>query len=223
MRLLLVEDEAELARWLAKALAGSGFSVDSACSAGQAETLLRTQAYALILLDLNLGSQDGLDLLRRLRGRGTRTPVLVVTARADVEARVEGLNCGADDYLAKPFALAELEARIKALLRRSEGNPAPQIQCGGLVFDTVSRSFSCGGVALALTPRERAVLEALIARVGHAVGKEKLFEQVFSIDDESDPAAIEIYVHRLRRKLTGTGVTIATLRGLGYLLQAQTE
>jgi two-component system response regulator TctD len=168
---------------------------------------------------------DGLDVLRRLRARGGargKTPVLILTARGGLEERVQGLNLGADDYLAKPFELAELEARVKALLRRSVGNEALVHQCGQLSFDTVGRMFSYCGEPLALTPREHALLEALISRPGRALSKEKLFDEVFALDDEANLDAIELYVHRIRKKLDRRpdgGAAIATLRGIGYLLQ----
>jgi len=220
MRLLLVEDQLDLSRWLAKALRDTGFTVECAYNGADADALLKTEDYALVILDLNLARMDGLEVLKRLRAQGSSIPVLIVTARGDTDERVRGLNEGADDYLAKPFELAELEARVKALLRRSSGHAAPQIVCATLCFDTVSRMFACSGEPLNLTPREHAVLEGLITRAGKAVSKEKLFEQVFALEDASGPDAIEIYVHRLRRKLQGSGVTITTLRGLGYLLEA---
>jgi two-component system response regulator TctD len=168
---------------------------------------------------------DGLEVLRRLRARGGtrgRTPVMILTARGGLEERVQGLNLGADDYLAKPFELAELEARVKALLRRSVGNEALVHRCGQLSFDTVARMFTYCGEPLALTPREHAVLEALISRPGRAVPKEKLFDEVFALDDEANLDAIELYIHRVRKKLDKRpdgGAAIATLRGIGYLLQ----
>ncbi len=222
MRILLVEDHAELARWLAKALHEARLSVECVANGGAADSLLLTQDYALVILDLSLPGMDGLEVLKRLRARGSKTPVLILTARGGVQERVQGLNLGADDYLAKPFELAELEARVKALLRRSQGHEAVTLTCGVLAFDTVARSFTYGGVALALTPREHAVLEGLIARSGCAVPKEKLFDQVFALDDDANLDAIEIYIHRLRRKLEAPpgGVVITTLRGIGYMLRA---
>ncbi|MBP7468533.1 MAG: winged helix-turn-helix domain-containing protein, partial [Thauera sp.] len=148
---------------------------------------------------------------------GPPTPVLVLTARGSTGERVQGLNLGADDYLTKPFELAELEARIKALLRRA-GNQVPLVRLGRLEFDTTTRMASVGGQPLALTPRELAVLEALLARVGRPVAREALFEKVFDFDADARVEAIEIYVSRLRKKLEGAGVAINTLRGLGYLL-----
>ena len=220
MRILLVEDHAELSRWIAKALQDARLSVECAMNGADADALLHTQEYALVILDLTLPKMDGLDVLKRMRARGSKTPVLVLTARGGLNDRVQGLNLGADDYLAKPFELAELEARVKALLRRTQGNEAVVITCGALSFDTVSRMFAYGGESLALTPREHAVLEALITRAGRA--KEKLFDEVFALDDDASRDAIEIYVHRLRKKLERADsgrVAITTLRGLGYLLE----
>jgi two-component system, OmpR family, response regulator TctD len=148
--------------------------------------------------------------------------VLVLTARGELEDRVQGLNLGADDYLAKPFELSELEARVKALLRRAQGNEALVYEAGALRFDTIERLFRYAGETVALTPREHAVLEALIIRPGRAVSKEKLFDEVFSLDDEANRDAIELYIHRIRKKLDKLGAdapTITTLRGIGYLLQ----
>ena len=223
MRILLVEDHIELSRWLAKAMRDAHLTVECAHNGADADSLLLTQDYALVILDLTLPRMDGLEVLKRMRARGSRTPVLILTARGGLADRVSGLNMGADDYLAKPFELEELEARVKALLRRSQSHEAVTINCGALSFDTVSRTFTYGGELLALTPREHAVLEALIVRHGHTVPKEKLFQQVFSLDDNASVDAIEIYIHRLRKKLERDAagkVGITTLRGLGYLLQA---
>ncbi|MCP1575044.1 transcriptional regulator [Herbaspirillum rubrisubalbicans] len=223
MRILLVEDHIELSRWLAKAMRDAHLTVECAHNGADADSLLLTQDYALVILDLTLPRMDGLEVLKRMRARGSRTPVLILTARGGLADRVSGLNMGADDYLAKPFELEELEARVKALLRRSQSQEAVTVACGALNFDTVSRTFTYGGELLALTPREHAVLEALIMRQGHTVPKDKLFQQVFSLDDNASVDAIEIYIHRLRKKLEHDGpgrVSITTLRGLGYLLQA---
>ena len=222
MRILLIEDHVELSRWLAKALRDAHWSVECAMNGADADTLLHTQQYALVILDLTLPKMDGLDVLTRLRARGSKVPVLILTARGGVQDRVQGLNLGADDYLPKPFELAELEARMKALLRRAQGNEALSYRCGALRFDTVGRMFSNGKTTLALTPREHAVLEVLITRAGRVVSKEKLFDEVFSLADDANPDAIEIYIHRLRKKLASaqsSRVVITTLRGLGYLLE----
>ena len=225
MRILLVEDHTELQHWLARALRDAHLTVECADNGADADALLHTQEYALVILDLTLPRMDGLDVLKRLRARGGtrgKTPVLILTARGGLEDRVQGLNLGADDYLAKPFELVELEARVKALLRRSLGNEAPVYRCGELAFDTISRTFSYYGASLALTPREHAVLEALITRSGRAVAKEKLFDEVFALADDANLDAIELYIHRVRKKLESSqpgAAAITTLRGIGYLLQ----
>ena len=223
MRLLLVEDHAELAEWVGRSLRQAGFVLDVLGRGDHADQALRTEHYDVVILDLSLPGLDGLEVLRRLRKRegspdsGAPTPVLVLTARGSTEERVDGLNLGADDYLTKPFELAELEARIKALLRRA-GNQVPRVRLGRLEFDTTSRMATVDGQALALTPRELAVLEVLLSRVGRPVAREALFQKVFEFDADARVEAIEIYVSRLRKKLEGAGVVINTLRGLGYLL-----
>ena len=219
MRLLLVEDHADLAIWVSKTLRQSGFAVDVVGRGDHALTSLLTQTYDLAILDLSLPGIDGLEVLRRMRSqeKTARLPVLILTARSTLEDKVKGLNLGADDYLAKPFEVAELEARIKSLLRRS-GNVMPTVHVGRLEFDTTTRLATVGGKALSLTPRELAVLEALVSRLGKPVSRNALFEKVFSFDDDARVEAIEIYVHRLRKKLEGSGAFVSTLRGLGYVL-----
>ncbi|MBR0567042.1 response regulator [Azoarcus sp. L1K30] len=219
MRLLLVEDHADLAEWVSKALNHAGYAVDVMSRGDHADHALLTQPYDVVVLDLSLPGLDGLEVLKRMRARETtaHTPVLVLTARGSTEDRVRGLNLGADDYLPKPFDLSELEARIKALLRRA-GNLVPVVRIGRLEFDTGSRLARVDGKPLALTPRELAVLEVLISRQGRPVARETLFEKVFAFDEEARAEAIEIYVHRLRKKLDGSGAVVTTLRGLGYLL-----
>ncbi|MBR7783495.1 response regulator [Undibacterium luofuense] len=224
MRILLVEDHQELSHWVARALRDARLTVETAGNGADADALLLTQEYGLVILDLSLPKMDGLEVLKRMRARGSKCPVLILTARGGLQDKVQGLNLGADDYLAKPFELAELEARVKALLRRSQGNEAVVLQCGQLSFDTVLRQFFYDGTALSLTPREYAVLEVLISRPGQAVPKEKLFDQVFALDDDANVDAIEIYIHRLRKKLDAVSqghVAIVTLRGIGYLLEAR--
>lgn len=219
MRILLVEDHPELCEWVAKALVQAGNVVDTADRGDHAEHFLLTSEYDAVLLDLSLPGKDGLEVLRNLRARGSRVPVLIFTARSSVDDRIKGLDLGADDYLPKPFVLAELEARLKALLRRSAGQN-PEVRLGDLVYDSVSRLSSVRGTPLALTPRELAVLEALLARVGRPVARDTLFEKIFSLDQDARAEAIEIYVHRLRKKLEGSGVQITTVRGLGYMIGA---
>ena len=219
MKILLVEDHPELCEWVAKSLRQAGYAVDTAERGDHAEHYLLTGEYDGVLLDLSLPGKDGLEVLKNLRARGSRVPVLIFTARGSVDDRIRGLNLGADDYLPKPFELGELEARLKALLRRSAGQ-VPVIALGELVFDTVSRLPSVRGAALALTPRELAVLEALLGRIGRPVARDALFEKMFSMEQDVRPEAIEIYVSRLRKKLEGSGVSITTVRGLGYLIVA---
>jgi two-component system response regulator TctD len=222
MRLLLIEDHADLSVWVAKTLRHSGVVVDVIARGDHALTALYTQTYDLAILDLSLPGMDGLEILRRLRGqeRTADLPVLILTARGTPEDRVKGLNLGADDYLPKPFEVTELEARIKALLRRSN-KLSPVVQIGELAFDTTHRVASVYGKPLSLTQRELAVLEALLTRRGKPVTRDVLFDKVFGMDDDVNPEAIELYVHRLRKKLEGSSVVITTMRGLGYVLSGQ--
>jgi two-component system response regulator TctD len=221
VRILLVEDHQELARWVAKALRDRGLAVDVVPDGADADQVLTTEDYALVVLDLTLPGMDGLEVLRRLRGRRQKVPVLILTARGEVGERVRGLDLGADDYLTKPFALEELEARVKSLLRRGSVE-LPRLTCANLGFDQSARTFDVDGRPLELTRREAAVLEVLVSRAGKAVQKEHLFAQVFELEEDVNPEALQIYVHRVRRKLEAAGarVSIRTLRGLGYLLQA---
>ncbi|ELK4863504.1 response regulator [Pseudomonas aeruginosa] len=221
MRILLVEDHPQLAESVVQALKGAGWTVDLLQDGVAADLALASEEYALAILDVGLPRMDGFAVLARLRGRGKTLPVLMLTARGEVKDRVHGLNLGADDYLAKPFELSELEARVKALLRRSVLGGEQLQRCGALVYDLGTRRFSLDEQPLTLTSREQAVLEAMIARPGRVMSKEQLAAQVFGLDEEASADAIEIYVHRLRKKLEGGAVRIVTFRGLGYLLEAQ--
>ncbi|SEI76805.1 response regulator [Azotobacter beijerinckii] len=223
MRILLVEDHAPLADSVAQALRAAGLTVDVLHDGVAADLALSSEDFTLVVLDVGLPRLDGFEVLARLRERGNRVPVLMLTARAEVKDRVQGLNLGADDYLAKPFELTELEARVKALLRRSVLGGERQLRCGELVYDLATSRFALAGEPLNLTAREQAVLSALIARPGRVMSKEQLASQVFGLDDEVNPEAIEIYVHRLRRKLEASAVRIVTFRGLGYLLESRGE
>ncbi len=220
MRILLVEDEQDMASWLKRALAQSGFVPDHAPDAGTAESFMLGTAYDAIVLDLQLPDKHGLVLLREMRNRDDRTPVLLLTAQGGLQDRVRGLNLGADDFLTKPFALEELEARLTALVRRSRGRQHPRLQCGCLAYDSESRAFSLEGSLLFLTPREHAALAALISRSGYPVDKSQLFGKVFPHDSEANLDAIEVVLHRLRKKLAGSDVRIVTVRGLGYMLES---
>jgi len=223
VRILLVEDHPQLAASVAQALKSAGWTVDVLHDGVAADLALTSEEYALAILDIGLPRLDGFQVLARLRARGKTLPVLMLTARSEVKDRVHGLNLGADDYLAKPFELSELEARVKALLRRSVLGGEQQQRCGTLTYNLGTRRFGLDGQALTLTAREQAVLEALIARPGRVMSKEQLAAQVFGLDEEASADAIEIYVHRLRKKLEGSAVRIVTFRGLGYLLEALNE
>ncbi|MBA8838782.1 MULTISPECIES: response regulator transcription factor [unclassified Ochrobactrum] len=219
MRILLVEDNLTLASWLAKSLQQSNYNVDTVHDAADAEQALAFTEYNLVILDLGLPDKTGLDVLEQIRSRGNEVPVIILTANASLDGRIRGLDAGADDYLAKPFELSELEARIRAHLRRASQRTAPVVTCGFLRFDTNTRLFSVGDDALPLAPKEHAVLEQLLRRIGTTVSKATLVQGIYDFDSETDENAIEIYIHRLRKKLEGSKAEIVTLRGLGYLLR----
>lgn len=221
MRLLLAEDNRELAHWLEKALVQSGFAVDCVYDGLAADHLLHNEGYAVAVLDIEMPRLDGLEVVQRLRHRGQATPVLLLTARHAVADRVKGLNAGADDYLAKPFELEELDARLRALVRRSEGAVRESQQFGDLSLRD-GKVFLLQGKMLALTPREHALLTTLLYR-RRPVPKPQLFEQMFSLNEEASLESIELYVHRLRKKLHGSNLQITTLRGLGYVLECRDE
>ncbi|MFO1175004.1 MAG: response regulator transcription factor [Paracoccaceae bacterium] len=220
MRLLIVEDNRELAEWLARALTQAQYEVDLAADGEEALDLVALTDFDAVILDLSLPKADGMTVLRGLRRAGKRVPVIILTANASLEGRVGGLDAGADDYLPKPFELAELEARLRAVIRRGHALAAPEVAVGDLVLDTTTRQFTLGGRPLQLTPREHAVLEYLMLKAGHTVTKTVLSDNLFGTGAETDPSAIEIYVHRLRKKIGDGTVQIATLRGLGYMLRA---
>ncbi|WP_427026219.1 response regulator (plasmid) [Aureimonas ureilytica] len=220
MRILLVEDDPDLATWLSRSLAQRGSVVEWEEDGRLAELRLKADTFDAIVLDLGLPSLDGASLLKRLRAADDATPTLIVTARDDLSKRVELLHAGADDFLAKPFAVEELEARLVALVRRSRGRARGVYQCGTLVYDQNAQRFALDGEPLALAPREHAILSELIQRVGEPLTKQQLLDRLVSADSELHLEAIEVMVHRLRRKLGGASVQIVTLRGLGYFLEA---
>ncbi|WJV52563.1 transcriptional regulator TctD [Prodigiosinella aquatilis] len=220
MRILLVEDHPELAHWLQKALSGAGFAVDLVGDGLSADHLLQNECYALVVLDVSLPRMNGLELLARIRKRGQNLPVLLLTARSGVADRVKGLNSGADDYLTKPFELEELEARLRALLRRSRGQIQEVQHFGDLSWHDEGY-FLLQGKPLTLTPRELAVLNTLMQRCGRPVSRQHVYDQVFTLTDDANPESIDLYVHRVRKKLAGSNVVIVTLRGLGYSLECQ--
>jgi DNA-binding response OmpR family regulator len=219
MRFLIVEDNRALGQSIAAAFQARGHAVDLLVSGDDADTALRAQPFDLVILDIGLPELDGLEVLRRLRARKSRVPVLLLTARDGLEDRVQGLNLGADDYLCKPFALAELEARAGALVRRGSGGEAAVIRHGRLSLDTAARLLRVDGEPFDLPRRELNLLEALLLRRGGVVSKQALLDKLFGFEEEAGVNAVEIYVHRLRRKLEPAGVRIRTVRGLGYLLE----
>lgn len=219
MRILVVEDNIELAQWLGRMLRKEQYTVDCMGNGADADFALRSEKYNLVILDLSLPKMDGKEVLRRLRARQDLTPVLVLSANNSIQSRVSELDHGADDYMAKPFEIEELEARIRMLLRRSSGQASPCMACGDLTYNMNTREFQIAQAPFALTPRERAVLEVLIRKAGTTVTKQALAQSLFSLDEDVSTDAIEIYVHRLRKKLEPSTARIITLRGLGYLLR----
>lgn len=219
MRILLVEDNRSLSEWLARSLERDRYVVECSYDGEDANRRLAAESYDFVILDLTLPKMSGDEVLRRLRGRDDNLPVLVLTAHDTMKDRVGSLDGGADDFMGKPFEMAELEARMRALLRRTANNKNPVLRCGNLAYDSNTRLFAVADKPLALTPREHAVLEALILKAGRTVSKQALAESLYTIDDQASPDAIEVYVHRLRRKMEGCDASLVTLRGLGYLLR----
>jgi two-component system, OmpR family, response regulator TctD len=223
MKILLVEDDPAMCATLQRSLERRGAHVVTCNDGARALGRWRAALPDVVLLDLSLPEVDGLDVLRAARAEGLDTPVLILTARGTVGDRVLGLNIGADDYLAKPFDLDELDARIRALVRRRPGQavaePGPP-EFAGLRVDPASGAVYHRSAALELAPREAAMLRALLARPGHAVAKERLFELVFPGQPDVQPEAVEVVAYRLRRRLQECPVELVTLRGLGYLLRA---
>jgi len=219
LRILITEDDNSLAEALQFSLSQAGYAVDWVANGAAADEALKGDVFGLVILDLGLPKLDGFEVLRRLRRRNPSLPVLILSGREKPEEKVLGLDLGADDYLVKPFSLNELQARVRALLRRGQhGGVAPQISYAGLTFDSVGRAASVNGKTLPLSMHEVGVLEVLLHRFGRVVSKEQLVEQLYSYDREVSHNAIEVYVHRLRKKISGTGVTVRTLYGQGYML-----
>ncbi|MBS0342091.1 MAG: response regulator transcription factor [Proteobacteria bacterium] len=223
MKLLLVEDNPQLAHWLASLLREQDFVLDHVDNGEAADRLLAQTAYDVVLLDLNIPGLSGKAVLRRLRERGDTVPVIVLTATASLDQKVLCLEIGADDYLVKPFEVRELVARIKVLVRRQMPGKANDVSCGDLHYDLRTRRFTLAGQELALPPRERTLLEALMLKAGSTVSKQALIDSIFGLDDEPSADAIDIYMHRLRKKLEGSQATVITLRGVGYLLRTRQD
>ncbi|MCO7229691.1 response regulator [Halomonas sp. CnH100-B] len=218
MRLIIVEDDPMIARSLDNALTPLGNSVDVFSKLKDARTALRNDHFDLLLLDLGMPDGNGLELLGELRERGDRTPILILTARDSIEDRVKGLDLGADDYLAKPFSVAELEARVRALLRRSQQRNDNRLILGPLCLDPMAGTATLNGVMLELPRRERRLLEGLLLHAGSIAPRDMLESRVFSFGDVGSNA-LEVYVSRLRKRLQGSSLHIRTFRGLGYRLE----
>ncbi len=223
MRILLVEDDALLADGLARALRQSGYLVDIAADGRTADHWLEAEEFDLTILDLGLPGLDGSEVLQRLRSRKQGIPVLILSARMALEERVRLLNLGADDYVLKPVALAELEARVRALIRRGQAVDGPLFGLGRLQLDTVGKRAWLEGAALDLTAREWAALEFLARRLDRIVNKEQITQALYSWEEEITPNAIEKFISRLRSKLEPAGINIRTVRGLGYFMEKPAE
>ena len=219
MRILVVEDNLEFSDWLSRILRKSNFAVDCVYTGEDADLAITLNEYCLILLDLGLPDMGGVSVLKQMRSRGSITPTIILTADGDAQTRVLGLDEGADDYIVKPFDISELEARIRVQLRRSVQKATPIITCGPLSYDTRTRIFLLGDKRIELTPREHAVLVYLISRAGEVVSKSQIHANIFDFEQDADESAIEIYIHRVRKKIECYGIQIRTLRGLGYVLQ----
>jgi two-component system response regulator TctD len=220
MRILLIEDERTLGTWLSKALEAAGIIVEWVDSARLGLAAAAQGTHDVIVLDLGLPDRDGQEVLQAIRQRDARVPTLVLTARDALPEKVRAFHAGADDFLAKPFQLEELQVRLHALLRRARGAEAARLACGPLAYDLATRRFSLQGEALALSPRESAVLQVLLQHAGEPMSKQQILERVVSDEKDIHPEAIEVIVHRLRKRVEGGGVHIATYRGLGYALEA---
>jgi len=218
MRILLAEDDRIIADGLQRSLRKAGYAVDCVASGAEADAALASQLFDLLILDLGLPKLSGIEVLRRLRSRKSTLPVLILTAQDGIDDRVRGLDAGADDYMTKPFALPELEARVRALTRRGTGMPT-RIEFGLLTYDQADRQVMIAGQTVELSARELGLIEILLLRAGRLVNKEQLVDHLCEWGEEVSTNAIEVYVHRLRKKLDGGGIKITTVRGLGYCLE----
>ena len=217
MRILVVEDEAALSEQLAAALGAAGYAVDCAADGERADFLGRTEGYDAVVLDLGLPKIDGLTVLRRWRESGIATPVLILTARGSWHEKVQGIDGGADDYMAKPFEIEEVLARLRALIRRASGQVTPEIRIGALVLDPRGARVTLGGIPVKLTSHEFRVLSYLMHHHGRIVSRGELTEHIYSQGFDRDSNTVEVFVARLRRKLGGT--LIETVRGMGYRIE----
>jgi two-component system OmpR family response regulator len=219
MRILLVEDDAMLADAIARAFTQSAHAVDVVSSGENADKALIAADYDMVLLDIGLPQIDGLEVLKRLRARRSAIPVIVMTARDTLGDRIGGLDMGADDYITKPFHLSELEARVRALIRRAHLAGSPDLVHGRLRLDTGGRRLFCDEQPLDLSAREFAVLELLLLRAGKVVTKQQILDNLYGWEDVSSSNTAEVFIYRLRKKLEASGVDIRTVRGMGYLIE----
>ena len=220
MRILLVEDEHSLGTWLTKALESAGIMVEWVDNGRSALAAAAAGHHDAIVLDLGLPDRDGQDVLADIRQRDRHVPTLVLTARDGLADKVRAFHAGADDFLAKPFELEELQVRLHALLRRARGADAARPSCGPLSYELPTQRFTLAGETLALPPRESAVLRVLLQHAGEPMSKQHILERVVSDDSDIHPEAVEVIVHRLRKRVDGRGLSIKTYRGLGYALEA---
>ncbi|MBB3967013.1 response regulator [Rhizobium metallidurans] len=220
MRLLLVEDDKDLALWLQRSLQQRGLFVEWEEDGMQADRRIAAETFDAIILDLNLPMLGGARLLDKMRDRGDATPLIIITAKDDLPDRIALLHAGADDFLAKPFSVEELEARLVALVRRSRGHGRGVYDCGSLSFNQSQQLFLLNGTRLALSAREHAVLAILIQRVGEPISKQQILDRLISSDEEMQLETVEVMMYRLRKRLENFDVRIITLRGLGYFLEA---
>ncbi len=219
MKILLVEDDAALGHAMSTSLNKAGYSVNWAHDGFEADVALHDYVYDAVILDLGLPRIDGFEVLKRMRARKVMAPVIILTARDDLDDRVKGLDLGADDYLTKPFKLPELEARLRAQIRRSNATLGSTIEYGPLVLNVSDKMLIVNGETMPLSPREFSVLEMLLSRVGRVVSKDSIIEALSKWDEGVGNNAIEVYIHRIRKKLEPLGINVLTIRGLGYLLQ----
>jgi DNA-binding response OmpR family regulator len=219
LRILIVEDDASLVRGLSRILEAEGYAVDVSHSGNEAINAAKREPFDLLILDLGLPGMDGFQTLQILRRSGERAPVLVLTARDAVGDRVRGLDLGADDYMTKPFAMLELTARVRALIRRSQGYASPKIVHGPLTLDTVARRAYLSERPVEFAPREWAVLEVLLGKVDKIVSKESIIQAIARWDEELSFNAVEVCVSRLRTKLEPAGIRLRGVRGFGYMLE----